>query len=65
MTEDDDFKGGVHAVAASLIAVMAAYNLMRLLSTRSPRHALNAGVYAPLWVFELYQVYRHWRRNID
>ena len=58
---DHDFKGGIHAAAASLFAVMAAYNLMCLLTTRAPRHAVNVSLYAPLWGFELYQTWYHWK----
>lgn len=59
---EDDFRGGVHAAAASLFAVMAAYNLMKLAATPTPRHAVNVALYAPLWGFELYQTWRHWQR---
>ena len=40
MTEDD-FKGGVHAVMGSILAVVAAYNAMCWCNTRSARHAIN------------------------
>lgn len=60
---DEDFRGGVHAAAASLLAVMAVYNLSRLVVGGSRRHALNLAIYAPLWGFELYQTWRHWQAD--
>ena len=62
MTEED-FKGAVHATAASLFAVMAAYNAMRLVSTRKTRNAVNVGIYVPLLVWEMTQVHHHWSRE--
>ena len=62
---DEDFRGGVHAAAASLLAVMAAYNLSRLAAGGSRRHVLNLAIYAPLWGFELYQTWRHWQGRSD
>ena len=57
---EDTFRGGVHATAATLFAVMAAWNLMRLVATGRTRHAVNVAIYAPLWGFEVYQTWRHW-----
>ena len=61
MTEED-FKGAVHATAASLFAVMAAYNAMRLVSTRERRNLVNVALYAPLLIWEWRQVRHHWSR---
>ena len=60
MTEDT-FKGAVHATAASLFAVMAAYNAMRLVSGYERRNLVNVALYAPLVIFEWRQVRHHWR----
>lgn len=64
MTTDtgEAFRGGVHAVTASLVAAMALYNLMELARRRERHLAVNVAVYAPLWGFELYQTWRHWAR---
>ena len=62
MTEED-FRGGVHFTAGALFAIMAAYNLMRLVSTESRRHAINVGINSPLVCFEAYQTWRHWRHE--
>lgn len=62
MTEED-FRGGVHAVAACLFAVMAAYNLFRWCTTWHRRNLVNVLLYAPLCGFELYQTWRHWSRR--
>lgn len=61
MTEED-FKGAVHAVAGTLFAVMAAYNVMRWCATKHRRNAINVLIYLPLAPYEGYQVWRHWSR---
>lgn len=60
---EETFRGGVHAAAASLFAVMTAYNLMRLLATGAPRNAINVGLYGPLTCFEWYQAHHHWSQR--
>ena len=61
MTEED-FKGAVHATAASLCAVMAMYNAMRWCATGQRRNAVNVAVYAPLLLWEWREVRHHWSR---
>ena len=61
LVTEDDFKGGVHAAMGGLVAIMCAYNLMRWCATHSTRHAVNFALYAPLWAFEGYQTWLHWR----
>lgn len=50
----EGFRGGVHAVAGSLAFAMMAYNAMRFTDTHARRHAVNAGLYAALWAFEVF-----------
>ena len=57
---EDDFKGGVHATLGTLLAVCAAYNLMRWCATKQRRNAVNAAIYGPLAVYEAYQTHYHW-----
>lgn len=58
---EEDFKGATHAAAASLFAVMAAYNLMKFCATRERRNAVNVALYLPLTVWEWRQARYHWR----
>lgn len=60
---DPQFKGAVHATAASLLAVMAAYNLLRLATAPERKHVLNVCIYAPLCLFEWAQTYQHWKQQ--
>lgn len=57
----EDFKGWIHALAATLLAVMAAYNLLQLCTGGADmRHVVNAVIYTPLVPFEWWQTYCHW-----
>lgn len=60
---EEDFKGGVHAGAGMLFAVMAAYSLMRWCSAKQPRNAVNVLVYTPLLIWEWRQAWYHWSRS--
>lgn len=64
MTEMDgeSFKGGVHFMLGSLVATVCLYNALEWSRRRELHLALNVAVYAPLWGFELYQTFRHWRQ---
>lgn len=62
MTSEEDFKGYVHATAAGLFAVMAAYNLMKFASTRKPKNLVNVALYAPMAAYEVHQARDHWKR---
>ena len=57
----DDFKGGVHALLGTLLAVCAAYNVMRGVMTKQTRNAINAALYTPLSLFEFFQARHHWK----
>jgi hypothetical protein len=60
--EMEPLKGGAHALACGLCAVMAAYNLAAYTFRREPR-LLGLGVlYAGGAVFEAKQTARHWVR---
>ncbi len=58
---ENDFKGWVHAAMGGIAAAFCAYSLMRWCATRGTRHAVNAALYGPLWAFEGYQTWLHWR----
>lgn len=63
MAESEQFKGGVHALAASLAATLLVYNAMRLSEEHDWRHVLNVSVYLPLTIFEWMQVKGHWSQH--
>ena len=58
-TDGEAFKGGVHLIAASLAAVMGAYNLLRWAEDRDARHLAHAAFYAALWGWEATRVFHH------
>jgi hypothetical protein len=57
---EEDYKGCIHALLGGVLSAILAYNLMKLSTTRKPRHALNVGIYGPLVFFEAYQTWWHW-----
>ena len=64
MTETE-FRGWFHAGVGVLVATMAGYNAMRLVSTGHRQNAINCMLYAPLTVWELIQARKHWLEDKD
>lgn len=56
------FKGGIHYITGSLIWAMSLYNALEWAKRRETHLAVNASLYAALWLFEGYQAHRHWQR---
>ena len=54
------FKGDWHIALALVFSATAAYNLMRLIATGTPRHAVNVALYTGLTVWEVQNAKQHW-----
>lgn len=62
MTEAS-FKGSWHAALGVFFGATLAYNLMRLVVMRQPRHVVNVCLYATLVCWEMRQARDHWRES--
>lgn len=58
---EEAFKGYWHAAMATALGVAAAYNAMRLLSTKRTKNAVNVALYSGLCAYEWAQAREHWR----
>jgi hypothetical protein len=59
----EDFKGATHAFAASLFAIMAAYNALRWVETKQRKNLTNVALYGPMALYEWSQVRHHWGKR--
>lgn len=64
MTNDQLYKGVVHAVQGGFAATTCLYSGLRCChKDRSRRHIVNFVVYGLLWGFETYQTWLHWHQE--
>lgn len=60
--QSERVKGGVHAMAGTVVAVMAVYNAVAWWYRRERHLGVNAMIYAAGFAFEVYQTSRHFYR---
>ena len=58
----EHLKGGVHAVAGTVVGLMAVYNTVAWWYRRERHLGVNAAIYTAGFAFEVYQTSRHFRR---